>query len=272
MVHAPLFDEKKILRNLENRHNTGNFLRLEVADRLLDRLRDINRSFQHVALVTSDTAGLAQAFPDADVFSPYGNSQNIPGFLGMEQARYDLVLGNLDFHRVNDPVGLCIQIRRALRPDGLFLLSLFAGDTLADLRRALTKAEINLKNGSSARILPFGDVRDLGNILQRSGFALPVADVDRLEVSYQNIAHLCRDLKLMGETNCLADRNKGMMTPRLLDHANKLYPKTAEGRITALFDIAFLTGWHPHENQQKPLKRGSATVSMVTALNKAKPT
>lgn len=280
--HTALFSPKWVQHNAARRHEDACFLLNDIADRLLDRLPDINRRFENVAIIGYPAPALQTAFPKADIIPffeerPDWQTASLPGEISFPQAgaaaqpkggSYDLILSLTGLHRVNDPVGALIQLNRALKADGLCLISLFAGETLKELRRALLDADIALTGRAYQRIHPFADIRDLGSLLQRAGFALPVADMDRVTVQYRTLDKLLKDLKGMGEGLALSDRPK--TTPsHLFQKAESAYP-TPDGLYEATFDIAFLTGWHPHESQQKPLAPGSGKVSMAEAL-KPKP-
>ena len=181
----------------------------------------------------------------------------------------DLVVSTLGLHWTNDVVGALIQIRRALRPDGLFIGAFLGGATLTELRQALTTAEDEILGGAGSRVSPFADSRDATGLLQRAGFALPVGGVDRVEVSYEHPLRLLADLRQMGETNVLADRHPRGLTRTLLARAAELYAERfagADGRVTATFEIVTLTGWAPHPDQQQPLKPGSAKMRLADAL------
>jgi len=185
----------------------------------------------------------------------------------------DLVVSMLSLQFVDDLPGTLIQIRRALRPDGLFLAALIGGDTLRELRDALAAAEIELTGGLSPRVAPFVGVRDLGSLLQRAGFALPVTDSDRFTVRYGSMFDLLADLRAMGATNPLRDRSRRPTSRRLFLRAAEIYAERAsdpDGRIRATFEIVSASGWAPHASQQQPAERGSATMSLAEAL-KARP-
>lgn len=184
-------------------------------------------------------------------------------------ASLDLVVSTLALHWTNDVVGALIQIRRALKPDGLFIGSLLGGATLTELRQSLLAAEAELTGGAGPRVSPFADAYDAAGLLQRSGFALPVADVDRVSVRYAHPLKLLTDLRAMGETSVLAERHPRKLTRAILARAFELYvEKFAEpdGRIPATFEILTLTGWAPDPSQQKPLKPGSAKMRLADAL------
>ncbi len=181
----------------------------------------------------------------------------------------DLITSVFALHAVNDLPGVLIQVRRALKPDGLFLAALFGGDTLTELRQSLAAAEIEILGGVSPRVAPFADVRDLGGLLQRAGFALPVADVERTIVRYGDVLSLIRDLRAMGETNALAERSRKPMRRDMLAAAVDHYARhfaDPDGKLRATFDIVYLTGWAPHASQQQPLKPGSAKARLAGAL------
>jgi SAM-dependent methyltransferase len=181
----------------------------------------------------------------------------------------DLLTSVLTLHSVNDLPGVLVQARRALKPDGLFLAALFGGDTLTELRQSLAAAEIEIKGGVSPRVAPFADVRDLGGLLHRAGFALPVADVERTVVRYGDMFSLVRDLRAMGETNALAERSGKPMRRDMLAATVAHYAQhfaDNDGKLRTTFDIVYLTGWAPHESQQQPLKPGSAKARLAAAL------
>ena len=181
----------------------------------------------------------------------------------------DLVVSALALQFVNDLPGTLIQIRRALKPDGLFLAALIGGDTLTELREAFAAAESEIEGGVSPRVAPFADVRELGALLQRAGFALPVVDSDRLTVRYDSVFALMRDLRRMGATNALSERRRVPLKRATLHAWRKSMRERfadADGRLRATFEIAWLSGWAPHESQQKPLKPGSAQARLADAL------
>lgn len=190
-------------------------------------------------------------------------------FLPFRMGSLDLVSSALTLHWVNDLPGTLIQARQALRPDGLFIAALFGGETLKELRESLMQAELECEGGVSPRISPFADVRDLGSLLQRAGFALPVVDADPITVRYETAFHLLRDLKAMGETSALNDRRRVPLRRQTLLRMAEIYQERfadADGRIRATFEFLYATGWAPHESQQKPLKPGSAEVKLEDAL------
>ena len=186
-----------------------------------------------------------------------------------EPESLDLVVSLLSLQAMNDIPGMLVQIRRALRPDGLFLGAFAGAGTLAELRECLLAAETELHGGASPRVTPFTDVRDAGALLQRAGFALPVADVETVTVRYDDMFGLMADLRAMGETSALADRSRRPGTRDLFARAAEIYAERfvdADGRVRASFSIVWLSGWAPDASQQKPLKPGSAKVSLKTIL------
>ena len=279
-------------RNLVRRHRNRaaadftehDFLFREIGERLADRLDDITRRFP-LAVEIGARGGLFRAIVGArggierlveTDLSPAllrrkaGNRLVADEeLLPFAEASLDLVVSNLALHWVNDLPGCLSQIRRALKPDGLFLASLFGGETLHELGQALGEAEIAATGGMTPRISPFVDVRDAGALLQRPGFALPVVDSDRLTVSYGDALSLMRDLRSMGETNAAVERARTIARRDVLLGAAATYHERcadAEGRIPATFQVIYLTGWRPHESQQQPARRGSGQVSLVDAL------
>jgi SAM-dependent methyltransferase len=184
-------------------------------------------------------------------------------------ASLDLVVSLLALHVVNDLPGALVQIRHALKPDGLFLAALLGGDTLTELRQAFAAAEAEIEGGISPRVAPFADLRELGALLQRAGFALPVADVDRLTVRYDTPFALMHDLRRMGATNALAERRRAPLKRATLARMGEIYGERfadADGRVRATFEVAWLSGWAPHESQQRPLAPGSAKTRLADVL------
>jgi SAM-dependent methyltransferase len=189
--------------------------------------------------------------------------------LPLREGALDLVASGLALHFVNDLPGTLVQIRRALKPDGLFVAALLGGDTLTELRQAFAAAEAELEDGISPRVLPFADLRELGALLQRAGFALPVTDVDRLTVRYASPLALMHDLRRMGATNPLIDRSRRPLRRATLVRMMEIYGERfadPDRRIRATFEIVYLLGWAPHESQQQPLAPGSARTRLADAL------
>jgi SAM-dependent methyltransferase len=181
----------------------------------------------------------------------------------------DLVVSLLSLHWTNDLVGALVQIRRTLKPDGLFIGAFLGGGTLTELRQSLLEAEEEVTGGAGPRVSPFADALDAAGLLQRAGFALPVSDVDRVTVRYDHPLKLMADLRAMGETNVLLDRSRRPLSRRTLGRAFEIYRERfgdKDGRLPASFEIVSATGWAPHPDQQKPLKPGSAKASLAEAL------
>jgi SAM-dependent methyltransferase len=181
----------------------------------------------------------------------------------------DLVVSLLSLHWTNDLVGALVQIRRTLKPDGLFIGAFLGGATLTELRQSLLEAEEEVTGGAGPRVSPFADALDAAGLLQRAGFALPVSDVDRVTVRYDHPLKLMADLRAMGETNALLDRSRRPLSRRVLSRAFEIYRERftdPDGRLPASFEIVSATGWAPHPDQQKPLKPGSAKASLAEAL------
>jgi NADH dehydrogenase [ubiquinone] 1 alpha subcomplex assembly factor 5 len=264
----------------------ADFLVVESAERLADRLDDVTRRFPGaldlgcrdgvLGRVLRGRGGIETLF-HAEVAEPL--LRRVPAELPRVVAEaealpfraqaFDLVLSNLDLHWTNDLPGALLQLRHLLRPDGLLLAALLGGETLAELRRALMEAELSEEGGAGPRVSPFADVRDLGMLLQRAGFALPVVDSDTIEVTYPNALALMRDLRAMGETNAVAERRRGFTRRKTLARAMANYSELfarPDGRIPAYFQIITLTAWAPHESQQKPLRPGSAANRLAQAL------
>ena len=246
-----IFDSRALAQHRARARRIGGdaFLAREAAEGLAERLSAIQRTFGSIL--------------DLDV------ALDSDERLRAEPGTFDLVRSVLSLHAVNDLPGVLLQARRALKPDGLFLGALFGEETLHELRQSLAAAEIEVSGGISPRVAPFGDVRDLGGLLQRAGFALPVADVERTVVRYGDFSSLVRDLRAMGETNALVERNRAPMSRALLAATIAHYVANfsdPDGKLRATFDIVYLTGWAPHESQQQALKPGSAKARLAEAL------
>lgn len=238
------------------------FLHETVADEVEDRLSVVNKSFTSPAIVTGHPGFWQDRFPDAHVVPDDETLALTPG-------AHDLVIHALCLHWASDPVGQLIQMRRALAPDGLMLAGLFGGSTLQELRSALAQAEADVTGGLSPRVLPMAEIRDLGGLLQRAGFALPVADRLPLRVEYGTPLRLMHDLRAMGETNAMSARPRQMMRRAVLTRACEIYAReyaTPSGRVPATFEMIFLTGWAPDASQPQPLRPGSATTRLSDAL------
>ena len=261
MQTAPiLIDRIALTRN--RRRATEFFLHDEVRAEIQERLIEVNRRFTEPAVVS----GFSEYWQDMG--APFGDDD----LLRLTPAAHDLVIHALCLHWANDPVGQLVQCRHALRPDGLFLGLMFGGQTLHELRACLAEAEAQVTGGLSPRVLPMGEIRDLGGLLQRAGFALPVADSFTKTVRYRDAFHLMRDLRKMGEGNALANRLRHPTRRAVLLRAAEIYHAQyadAEGRIPATFEFICLTGWAPDASQQKPLRPGSAAQSLAEALKTA---
>lgn len=258
----PLTDRHALLRHRARAEPDALFLHDEVAHEVQERLAEVNRTFTSPAVVTGFPAVAplaARIVADDEV-------------LDLAVAGHDLVIHALALHWANDPVGQLVQCRRALVPDGLFLGFLFGGQTLAELRACLAQAEAEVAGGLSPRVLPMGEIRDLGALLQRAGFSLPVADSFTKTVTYGDFAALLHDLRAMGEGNALAGRLRQPTRRAVFARAAELYAAhhaLPDGRLRATFEIICLTGWAPHEGQQKPLRPGSAAQRLADALGTA---
>lgn len=240
------------------------FLHEAAVDEVQERLGDVNRTFTAPAIVTAHPDLWRDVVPGAALV-PEGE------VLDLAPGAHDLIVHAMALHWAEDPVGQLIQCRHGLREDGLLLAVLPGGETLAELRVALGRAEAEVTGGMSPRVLPMGDTRDLGALLQRAGLALPVADVTTLRARYRDVAHLARDLRAMGETNALAARHRRTPPRALFERAEAIY-RAAYGDgdgIRATFQLIFLTGWAPSETQQKPLRPGSAQARLADALGVA---
>ena len=262
MKPPQITDRTALLRNRARALPEALFLHEQAADELQERLIEVNRSFTSVAIVTGFPDFWAARFPDAKIVSD-------DDVLTLEPKAHDLVIHAMCLHWANDPVGQMVQCRHALRPDGLFLCTFLGGQTLHELRAALGQAEIAVSGGLSPRIAPMGEIRDLGGLLQRAGFALPVADSTALTASYANAFHLMHDLRKMGENNALSDRIKHPTRRNVLTEAAVIYAenfRNDDNRVDATYELITLTGWAPDDSQPKPLRPGSATARLADAL------
>lgn len=256
-------DLAALARNRARATAKGMFLHETAAGEVHDRLGMVNKSFTAPLIVTGFAAFWANQLPHAEI---------IPAddVLTANQTAHDLVIHAMSLHWANDPVGQLIQCRRALQADGLFLSVAFGGQTLHELRACLGQAEAAITGGMSPRVAPMAELRDMGALLQRAGFALPVADTIPLRVEYDDVWHLMRDLRAMGEGNALHARLRRATARKVLEHAAELYQThfgTDDGRVIASFDLIFLTGWAPDESQPKPLRPGSAKQRLSDALH-----
>ncbi|WP_024575504.1 MULTISPECIES: methyltransferase domain-containing protein [unclassified Afipia] len=271
-----LFD-RALLRDRQTRavkQGPATFLLDRVSEDLVERLHAVLREFsESVDLGTpGDRLGVALAVTGqrtVPVVLPASDAEP----LALAPGSADLVVSALALQFVNDLPGVLAQIRRALKPDGLFLAAMIGGETLTELRQSFAAAEAEVEGGVSPRVAPFADLRDLGALLQRAGFALPVTDVDRIVVRYDNAFALMQDLRRMGATNILNERRRTPSRRATFLKMAQIYAERfadPDGRIRATFDVVWLSGWAPHESQQKPLKPGSAKMSLADAVNKAR--
>jgi SAM-dependent methyltransferase len=285
LTASPLFD-RHLLRARQQRARAGGpatFLLDRVAAELGERLAAVLRRFdvavdlgtptdavRRVLAAGGKVGAIIAAEPDVASHDRAfvcvaADEEALP----FADGSLDLVVSALALQFVNDLPGTLIQIRRALKPDGLLLAALIGGDSLIELREAFARAESEIEGGLSPRVAPFADLRELGALLQRAGFALPVADSDRLTVRYATPFALMRDLRAMGATNILSERRRTPLRRATLARMAEIYAERfadADGRLRATFEIAWLSGWAPHENQQKPLRPGSATLRLADAL------
>ena len=285
MAESPLIFDRPLIRARRRRAaalGPATFLLDRVADDLADRLAAVLRRFplaldlgtpSEAVRVALRRLGSVDNIVAADFMPANGQA---PGFVAADEealpfrdAAFDLVVSGLALQFVNDLPGTLVQIRRALKPDGLFVAALIGGETLTELRQAFAAAESEIEGGISPRVAPFADLRDLGALLQRAGFALPVTDGDRITVRYDSIFALMHDLRRMGATNALMDRRRKPLRRATLIRMAEIYAERfgdAGGRLRATFEIVWLSGWTPHPSQQQPLKPGSATVRLADAL------
>ncbi len=276
----------------------ANFLFIEAAEMLADRLSDIRRAFPRTLILGGREGTLARTLhgrggietlfqtdlsPRMVQQARVSHTDQIPSsfflvvdeeFLPFAPHTFDLVLCPLNLHWVNDLPGTLAQIRTILKPDGLFLANMLGGETLTELRHAWMEAEIAIEHGAGIRVSPFADLRDAAGLLQRAGFALPVADSDTLTIQYQNALSLMRDIQKMGESNNAVERRRTPTRRETLMQAASCYADlyaTPDGHIPATFQILTLTGWAPDSSQPKPLRPGSATTSLSDALSSFTP-
>jgi len=247
--------------------------RLDATLRPFPRALDLGTPGPHLAAMLSARAGertSTRAAPLPESVDPRWQTLVVDEeSLPFAPASFDLAVSALALQWVNDLPGTLLQIRRALAPDGLFLACMMGGQTLQELRTAFAEAEAEITGGASPRVAPFADLRDMGALLQRAGFALPVTDIDTLTVRYRDMFALMKDLRAMGATNALAQRRKTPLRRDVLLRAAQIYATRfadADGRIRATFEIVWLSGWAPHESQQKPLQPGSAKMRLADAL------
>jgi SAM-dependent methyltransferase len=284
---SPLIFDRGLLRARHRRAASlgpATFLLDRVADDITDRLATVKRRFDlaldlgtpgEVVRAALARVGSVGTIVAAAAFPAGGAGRVTPFVIADEEAlpfgdaTLDLVVSALALQFVNDLPGTLVQIRRALKPDGLLLAALLGGETLAELRESFAAAESETTGGVSPRVAPFADLRDLGALLQRAGFALPVTDTDRLTVRYDSAFALMRDLRRMGATNILVDRRRRPLRRATLVRMAEIYAERfadPDGRVRATFEIVWLSGWSPHPSQQQPLKPGSAAARLADAL------
>ncbi len=289
MAAPPILFDRTLHRRRLDRAAQGfsaaGFLKARAAEDAVMRLEAIMRSFPRAVDLGARDGAFAQALAASDAREKIGflieadlSTRMLGGRPGprlqldeerlpFAEASLDLVVSTLALHWTNDLPGALIQIRRALKPDGAFIGAIFGGATLTELRQTLMQADSELSGGAGPRVSPFADVLDAAALLQRAGFALPVADIDRVQVAYAHPMELVRDLRAMGETNVLAERRP--LPRRVLERACQLYAERfsrADGRMLATFEIVTMTGWAPHPSQQQPLRPGSAKMRLADAL------
>lgn len=280
MVFDRILVQKNKQRALKNFYKYD-FLFKWSKNQLSERIYDINRSFdkslqigsrcaftnsEHSKIKESFTCDLTSRSFTNDIVNYFQASEE---FLPIANKTMDLVLSNLNLHSVNDLPGALLQIKNCLKDDGLFIASMFGGKTLYELRNILTNTELELFGGVSPRIFPFADKKQMGYLLQRAGFSLPVIDSEVITVTYDNIFKLFNDLRGMGENNAILQRNKTPVSKNFfMKVAQEYHNKYSDnnGRIKASFEVIFLLGWSPHESQQKPLRPGSAKYKLADIL------
>ncbi len=253
------------------------FLHAETAMRLSDRLLDLDQDFATVAVLgwwPTDVRALVPGKLDqariVDLSFNRPQAQADLEFLPLRAQSFDLIISNMALHWVNDLPGMLAQIRTALKPNGVFMGSALGGETLHELRASFVEAETQISGGYHPRVSPVMDLRDAAGLLQRAGFNLPVADIDRINVAYENPLTLLHDLRGMGQTNAVIGRKKTLTSRTVLFGAIERYIQAFvddTGAVPATFDCLYLSGWSPHESQQKPLRPGEATKSLAEALD-----
>jgi len=280
MTAPLLFDRKLLLARRERALRLGaeRFLLEPVAEELVERLSAVKRNFAlALDLGTPGDTLIRLLKSNSQVAGVAANDllANDEEAFSLPDAKYDLVVSALALQWVNDLPGALVQIRRTLKPDGLLLAALVGGETLHELRESFATAEAEITGGASPRVSPFAEVRSLGSLLQRAGYALPVIDSDRHTVRYETPFKLFQDLRRMGATNALMERSRKPLTKKIIARAAEIYTerfRDPDGRLRATFDILWVAGWVPHESQQKPLKPGSAKMRLADALGSTEKT
>lgn len=268
-----LFDTSLIRRNLDRRKSGDNFVRDLVLDDLADRLGAYKRDFTRAVMIGPDAETLPSTLHTANgpVSVERIEAFGAGDFPALPEGELDLIVSLLHLQAVNDVPGHLARLRQRLRPDGLLMAAFIGGESLTELREAFLAADLSISGGASARIAPMAQVRDAGALLQRAGFALPVADVETHRVRYATPFALMAELKALGAANPLADRPRRFVTRTLLAAAAQAYAERdsdPDGRVRATLEIVWIAGWVPHESQQKPLKPGSATTRLGDILGK----
>jgi SAM-dependent methyltransferase len=270
MATGPLIFDRKLLRTRRARAaalGPATFLLDRVAEDMADRLSAVLRTFEIAADVATPGDAVRRALMGK--VGSFADAVTDDEALPFQEGSLNLVVSGLGLQFVNDLPGTLIQIRRALKPDGLFIAALIGGDSLMELREAFGAAETEVEGGVSPRVAPFADLRDLGALLQRAGFALPVTDIDRVTVRYSDPLALMHDLRKMAATNALVERRRVPLKRATLRRMFEIYAERfsdADGRVRTTFEIIWLSGWAPHESQQKPLQPGSAKTRLADAL------
>jgi SAM-dependent methyltransferase len=264
---APLFDFPAAMhaRRRALKLAGDRFLDRAAAEGLADRLSAVTRKFARGLWIGEAVPPEIAPFAQDWVRAAFDQEE----ILSVEAGYFDLAVSLFSLQTINDLPGALVQIRRALKPDGLFLSTLLGGGTLSELREAFAQAESSTRGGISPRVSPFADVRDLGGLLQRAGFALPVADVERLTVRYGDFFALTRDLRSHGFTNVMSQRSRKPLRRDTLAALVSQYSAQhadPDGKLRACFETLYLTGWAPHDSQQKPLAPGSAKARLADAL------
>jgi SAM-dependent methyltransferase len=268
-----LFDRALLSARLKRARRDApvTFLLERVAEDMAERLQAVTRDFVDAADIWTPGDALHELLA-ARCKSVRFVAANVSELLPLQPQSLDLAVSALALQFVNDLPGVLAQIRRALRPDGLLLAAMIGGDTLTELRQSFAAAEAECEGGASPRVAPFADLREIGALLQRAGFALPVTDVDRIVVRYRNAFALMQELRRMGATNVLVERRHTPTRRATLLRMAQIYAERfadSDGRIRATFDVIWLSGWAPHESQPKPLRPGSANTSLEAAVRKA---
>jgi SAM-dependent methyltransferase len=271
MAEDLLFDRRLYMARISRALAQGpDILAATIAAELTDRLALVNRSFNKALVIAPDPTRMAAVVEaSGQARAVMARSPGTTDDLSLIPESFDCIVNVLDLHAVNDVPGQLAQMRRALRPDGLFLACLFAGNTLDELRQSWLAAEAAVTGGVTPRVAPMIDVRELGALLQRAGFALPVADLDRTIVRYGDAIALIHEIRSLGLSNVLVGRSRNFVPRRLLGSVVQHYHDRfadADGRIRATLEVAWITGWAPHESQPKPLKPGSARARLANAL------